>query len=354
MPAPHYNFPTAATGAGQTVGLLEFGNHYDPADIHAYFLGLGIPPPEVIPVYTGGAAPRAYPPDGEATLDIAVAGAVAPGARIVVYFAPSTEQGWIRAVSAAIHDTVYKPSVLSISWGWPELEPRVGDFAWTHSVIRKMSALFREAAHLGITIFAATGNQGASSGMSDGQAHVIYPASDPWVTACGGAMIRRGTEFTETAWKMRGVTGGGISDVFPLPAWQESANIPASVNRNKRIGRGIPDVAGYAAGYDIIFGGRPFLAPGTSGVAPLWAGLIALVNESLGHSVGFLNPHLYGEIRAAGGLRGITGGDNNFNQSSPYYLADTVWNACTGLGSPDGMKIVAALRALQPVSGDAR
>ena len=164
-----------------------------------------------------------------------------------------------------------------------------------------MSALFREAAHLGITIFAATGNQGASSGMSDGQAHVIYPASDPWVTACGGAMIRRGTEFTETAWNTRGVTGGGISDVFPLPAWQESANIPASVNRNKRIGRGIPDVAGYAAGYDIVFGGAPMPSPGTSGVAPLWAGLTALLNR-VARSLTLVSSirSYMGEIRAAG------------------------------------------------------
>ena len=352
VPAPHprwaaqlYNFPTGADGTGQTIGLLAFGNSYDPDDIREFFSGLGAPAPVPINVNVDGAGPCSNPPDAEVTLDIAVAGAVAPGAKIVVYFAPYTEHGWIQAVSSAVHDAGNEPSVLSISWGWPELQ-HTGDVAWSRAAMQKISALFQEAAHLGVTIFAASGDRGASCGMVDHKAHVLYPASDPWVTACGGTMIQDGTEFTEVAWNNPGAaTGGGISDVFPLPPWQPEVAVPPSANPGGRIGRGIPDVAGYAAGYNIVFGGAPMLSPGTSGVAPLWAGLVARLNHSLGRNVGFLNPHLYGEINRAGALNAIIGGDNKFDANAPFYTAGPGWNACTGLGSPDGMKIIAALSA---------
>ncbi|MGC9949798.1 MAG: S53 family peptidase [Bryobacteraceae bacterium] len=350
--ARNYNFPATATGgAGQTIGLLEFGNSYNAGDIRQFFAGLGLPAPALVSVNVDGATPSSDSPDSEVTLDIAVAGSIAPGAKIVVYFAPSTEPGWVQAVGAAVHDTANAPSVISISWGGPELQSN-GDFAWTPAAMQKISALFQEAAHLGITVLAATGDQGSSCGMPDHKAHVWYPASDPWVTACGGTMLQDGPpdglqdggEFTEVAWKdAGGATGGGISAIFPVPAWQETAGVPVSANPSAHSGRGTPDVAGYAAGYTIVFNGAPSPAPGTSGVAPLWAGLVALANETLGHRLGFLNPDLYGGINAGGGLRGVTGGDNGFDETAPFYQAERVWNACTGLGSPDGMKIIAAL-----------
>jgi kumamolisin len=342
--ARHYNFP-AADGTGQTIGLIEFANSYDPADIRSFFAGLGTVAPVLTSVNLGGATPGTDPPDTEATLDIDVAGSVARGARIVVYFAPWTEQGWIQAVGGAIHDAVNAPSVLSISWGCPELQ-QSGGLAWSPAAIRKMSELFQEAAHMGVTVFAATGDQGSSCAVADQRAHVFYPASDPWVTACGGTAIKKGTEFTEVVWNTpNAATGGGISDIFTaVPAWQQAANHQPSINPDAHRGRGIPDVAGYAAGYNIVFRGASMLCPGTSGVAPLWAGLAAVLNQSLGHNLGFLNPHLYGEVSAAGALHDITEGNNNFVYSAPYYTARKGWDACTGLGSPDGMKILSALK----------
>jgi kumamolisin len=341
--AQRYNFPPE-DGTGQTIALLAFGNSYAPADIQAYFAGLGLPVPVPVSVVLDGANPTAGPPNGEVTLDIAVAGAVAPGAKLLVYFAPDTESGWIHAVSAAVHDSVNAPSVLSISWGWPELQ-HTGDFAWSAAAIRKMSAVFQEAAALGVTIFAATGDRGASCGMVDHHAHVLYPASDAWVTACGGTMFQAGAELKEVVWKTPGAaTGGGVSEACPKPSWQNGAAVPPS-SRRQFAGRGVPDVAGYAAGYNIVFGGAPMLSPGTSGVAPLWAGLVARLNQALGRDIGFLNPLLYGEIRAARALNAIVDGDNGFDPNAPFYKAGPGWNACTGLGTPDGMKILAALRA---------
>jgi kumamolisin len=234
--------------------------------------------------------------------------------------------------------------VLSISWGWPELQ-HTGDFAWSAAAMRKMSAVFEEAAHLGVTIFAASGDRGASCGMVDHHAHVLYPASDPWVTACGGTMFQGVAELKEVVWKSpTAATGGGVSEACPKPSWQSDAAVPPS-SRRQFAGRGVPDVAGYAAGYNIVFGGAPRLSPGTSGVAPLWAGLVARLNHALGRNIGFLNPLLYGEIRAAGALNDIIEGDNEFDPNAPSYKAGPGWNACTGLGTPDGLKILAALRA---------
>jgi len=339
--AKFYNFPEA-DGTGQAIGLIEFDNPYTGSDIEEFFKGQ---PPQIVSVNVGGAGAPYSTGNLEVTLDILVAGSVAPRAKIVVYYAPWTEAGWVQAVTQAIHDTANAPSVISISWGYPELQAR-GDLAWTEAAMDKLSELFREAAPLGVTIFASTGDQGSSCAVSGGKAHVFYPASDPSVTACGGTMFQDGIGSTEVVWNdcHGGATGGGVSKHFGLAPWQEGMRVPAPAGAKG--GRGIPDVAGYAAGYSIVCQGRPLRAPGTSGVAPLWAGLVALLNQKLGHNVGFLNPHLYTEINKAGALNDIETGDNDDGHQAPFYSAGKGWDACTGLGTPDGTKILAALTSL--------
>jgi subtilase family serine protease len=124
------------------------------------------------------------------------------------------------------------------------------------------------------------------------------------------------------------------------PDYQASANILASVNPGKFVGHGLPDVAGDAdpaTGYDVYVDGQAAVFGGTSAVAPLWAGLIACINELLGKRAGFLNPTLYTQVAGAGGLHDITSGNNG------SYAAGPGWDACTGLGSPDGAAIAGAL-----------
>ena len=118
-----YQFPQGATATGQTIGIIELGGGYRAADLTAYFKGLGQKAPKVtaVSVDKGKNSPgNANGADGEVMLDIEVSAAVAPGAKIVVYFAPNTDQGFIDAVSSAVHDTTNNPSVISISWGGPE------------------------------------------------------------------------------------------------------------------------------------------------------------------------------------------------------------------------------------------
>ena len=182
--AAAYNFPTTGNGAGETVAILELGGGFSQADLDSYFQGLGITPPSVSAVSVDGGSNSPgtdQNADGEVMLDIEVVGAVAPGAKIVVYFAPNTDQGFIDAVSTAVHDTANGPSVLSISWGGPE-------DTWTGQARTQMEQAMTEAAALGVTVTVAAGDNGSTDGVNDGKQHVDFPASAPHALACGGTV----------------------------------------------------------------------------------------------------------------------------------------------------------------------
>jgi kumamolisin len=337
-----YDFPTKGNGSGQSIGIIELGGGYQQSDLDTYFAGLQLRTPRVSSVSVDGATnnPGGDPggDDGEVMLDIEVAGAVAQGASIVVYFAPNSDQGFIDAVTTAVFDSVNKPSVISISWGKAESN-------WTAQSLQAMDQAFQSAAALGVTVCVATGDAGSSDGEGDGRAHVDFPASSPFALACGGTTLSSsgGTITSETTWNEPndGATGGGISDFFDLPSWQSSFNIPPSANSGGRVGRGIPDVSGDAdplTGYSVRVDGVNAVFGGTSAVAPLWAGLVALLNEQLVDPIGYANPLLYQDlITQAGVVNDILSGDNG------TYAAGPGWDACTGLGSPDGETWLAAL-----------
>ena len=262
--------------------------------------------------------------------------AVAPGAKIVVYFAPNTDQGFIDAVSSAVHDTTNNPSVISISWGGPES-------SWTAQAMTALDAACQSAAALGITITVAAGDNGSSDGATGN--NVDFPASSPHVLACGGTkLVGSGSTITsEVVWNEQasgeGATGGGVSNVFALPTWQANANVPAPSGSSG--GRGVPDVCGDAdpvTGYQVRVDGQSLVIGGTSAVAPLWAGLLALNNQQNGKSAGFIQPQIYA-AKAASAFNDIVSGNNGAFSAGPG------WDACTGLGSPIGSKLIALLNA---------
>jgi kumamolisin len=342
-----YRFPTGLTGAGQCIGLIELGGGFDQPDLGSYFGGLGLTPPVVVvvPVDGGANSPTGDPsgPDGEVLLDIEIAASVAPAAKVVTYFAPNTDRGFLDAVSTAIHDRDNAPSVISISWGSAESR-------WTAQAQRALDDALVDAATLGVTVCAAAGDNGSADGVGDGLAHVDFPASSPHVLACGGTRLSGGSAIvSEVVWNGGdgGATGGGISQTFDLPSWQQRADVPASINPDGRIGRGVPDVAGDAdpqTGYQVEVDRENVVLGGTSAVAPLWAGLIALFNEHLGKPVGYLNPLLYARSSA---FHDITSG-NNAVDDTPGYRAAPGWDACTGLGTPDGTGLLASLTEPPP------
>jgi kumamolisin len=341
-----YDFPTGVDGAGECIALIELGGGYNTADLTNYWNQLKLietPAVSAVSVGNGSNNPTGDPngPDGEVMLDVEVAGSIAPGAKIVVYFADNTDAGFLNAITTAVHDSTNNPSVVSISWGGPES-------SWTQQAMTSMDEAFQSAAAMGVSVCVAAGDDGSTDGVTDGLNHVDFPASSPNVLACGGTqLVASGNSITsETVWNElannEGATGGGISDVFPLPSWQNGAGVPPSANPNKNVGRGVPDVTGDAdptTGYVTRVDGNPDVIGGTSAVAPLWAGLIALLNQSIGKPVGFINPLLYQNAGTARDLNDITSGNNG------AYSAGPGWDACSGLGSPIGTQVAAALGA---------
>jgi kumamolisin len=333
-----YDFPNGS-GSGECVAVIELGGGFRPADLDAYFKGLGLTAPSVVAVSVDHAQNTptgdASGPDGEVMLDIEVIGAIVPQARIAVYFAPNTDAGFLDAITTAIHDTSNAPSVISISWGGAES-------TWTSQAMSAMDDAFQAAAALGVTVCVASGDNGSSDAVNDGGDHVDFPASSPFVLACGGTSLKAdaSTISGELVWNdgaSGGATGGGISTFFATPSWQAALSaIRTEGNPSPLTHRGVPDVAGNAdpeTGYKVRVDGADSVIGGTSAVAPLWAALIARINQASGKSAGFVNPRLYGSPQA---LRDITSGNNG------DFAAAAGWDACTGLGSPNG----AALRGV--------
>jgi kumamolisin len=333
-----YDFPQG-DGSGECIALIELGGGYQPQDLQTYFSGLGVPLPAITAVSVDQASnqPTGDPngPDGEVMLDIEIAGAIAPAAAIAVYFAPNTDAGFLDAVTTAIHDEVRKPSVVSISWGGAES-------TWTQQAMTTMDQAFQAAAAMGITVCVAAGDSGSTDGVSDGSNHVDFPTSSSYALACGGTSLQvNGTTIvSEVVWNdgnpASGAGGGGVSTFFALPSWQQGLDTTdVEGTRSPLSMRGVPDVSADAdpqTGYNVLVDGTNAVYGGTSAVAPLWAGLIARINATAGHSAGLLNPALYGQPSA---LHDITQGNNG------GFAAAVGWDACTGLGSPDGAKVAA-------------
>jgi kumamolisin len=355
--ARRYRFParqgsTVLDGSGQTIALIELGGGFRNSDLQAYFKEIGAPAPKVSAVsidHAGNHPTSADSADGEVMLDIEVAGAVVPQANIAVYFAPNNgDQGFIDAISAAVHDAERKPSVISISWGGPEVSTDAQAIQAYHEV-------FAAAAALGISVCVASGDHGTAdldASHWDQAIHVDHPASDDLVLGCGGTQIdarsgrdvvwNDGTAFDTNVPGGGGwASGGGISQVFAVPSYQSAAKLPVSIDTGKP-GRGVPDIAMSATGYFVRVDTSEGSSGGTSAVAPLMAALIARLNQAKGKNVGFLNPFLYSHA-ASGVVKDVTQGTNAITDTVKGYKAGRGWDACTGLGTPDGTAILSKL-----------
>ena len=356
-----YNFPAGTDGSGQNLAIFAFNGQladtgisapggYNLAAVEKYFQALQLPMPEIHDVVVHG--PGNQPGDGsdpndatiEVMLDIQIAGGVAPGAKIFMYFTEFTEQGWVDAIVSAATDTTVNASVISISYGNPEDSDDRS--LWTNAAIMKVNEAFEFAAQRGTTICCASGDDGSNDQVGDGLAHCDFPASSPWVLAVGGTRLEstNGMVSRETVWNdgFGSATGGGVSRLFRLPRYQAMANVPPSANTGHRIGRGVPDVASVGdpdTGYVILDVNGNAIGPigGTSAAAPLWAGLIIRLNQALSSKLGFINPLLYAFL-PYGVLRDVTEG-NNF-----VYPARAGYDCCTGLGTPDGTRLLQALQ----------
>ena len=354
-----YDFPDADLSQ-QTIGLLEFGGGVNQADVTAYFQQMGVAAPAITIVSVDGAStdPKADPDSTmEVMLDVEVAGAMAPGAGLVVYFSSFDEKGVIDALAAVVADSKNNPGVVSVSWGWDENQPFNNQTLWSPTAMDHVNHSLLAAAQLGITICVSTGDDGSEAQIPDGHAHVNFPATSPYVLAVGGTTLHvhnaagGATVVQERVWNNGpegGGTGGGVSDFTPMPTWQEGV-VPTSINPGHFAGRAIPDVAANAdpsTGYKVLINGQSTVVGGTSASAPLWACLLTRMNASLGVRVGNFNALLYAKYGPAGVLRDITVGNNDTRGLlSGNFPARPGWDAATGWGVPVGSKLLDALKA---------
>lgn len=392
--ARYYGFPAELTGRGQRIAILEFYGGYHEDDIAQFFAELGVPAPsvEAVPItdhhglpLTGHNSPqdlatlsaviadyreptstiddleakygdvtvRNVQATLECTMDIAIAGGIAPGAEIRLYFAPQTGGGWVAAIDEAL---AWNPTAISCSWGAAEPD------GWQPSQITDIDAALARARDAGVTVCCSSGDSGAQNSVAVDAANVHFPASSPHVLACGGTRMTmsNGRITGEETWNedfkgLARASGGGMSGLFERPDFQAGIPTPPPTPGiwtgpdagDGFVGRWIPDVsanADYRSGYRIILGGEPFVAHETSASAPLWAGLIALLAEGLGGSVGWL-PELLYRPELSGCFNDIVEGDNRCTGSTARaFEAGPGWDACTGLGSPRGRELLDALR----------
>lgn len=307
-----YDYPTTRyTGAGVTIGVIELGGANNPADLAAYCTRLGIPEATVTAVDVGNGKPVSDGPngaDGEVGLDIEVIAAVAPGATQRVYFAENTDAGFLAAIEQAVSECDY----VSISWGGPET-------SWDAATMDSYEAVFAAARARGVTVFCASGDSGSTDGTSADVAD--FPASSPSVVGCGGTRLTLaadGSRAAEVTWddSASSATGGGVSQHFP--------------------GRQVPDVAGNAdpqTGYEVIVDGQSIVVGGTSAVAPLYAGLAALMRQAYGRTFDFINTILTNPTVCFDVTQGNNGG----------YKAGPGRDDVTGYGVVDGGRLLAVL-----------
>jgi kumamolisin len=378
--AEAYGFPPG-DGAGQVIGIFEFGGGLRRRDLEQFCndVGVSVPTVKVVSVDDTPQNPNDLNVSGEVMLDVEVIAGACPAATQVVYFGSPQfdEKAWVDILGMAIHDDDNSPFIISISYGLNE-----DDAFWQDGTIEKINETFQEAAMMGITVCVSSGDDGSAAetdsgdpSVLDGLAHVEFPASSPFVLSVGGTDLRFNQgSVTEVTWKdgngrrsfpggtgTGGATGGGVSAKFDRPTFQSGITI-SSVDPGANSGRVVPDVAAHAAnngvdvGYFTVLQGSGGPVGGTSGATPLWAALIARINAILaqekgpGKRAGYLTPVLYqngsdGQPVGASACKDITKG-NNSSAAIGGYSAGTGYDAVTGWGSPIGTKLLDALRAI--------
>jgi len=331
-----YQFPAGLLGEGQVIGIVELGGKLNQADLKQFFASSGLRKPRIVEVGTPLGGSNSAENNGEVALDIQVAGALAPQARLVVYYGTTL----IEALQAIVGDEANQPTVVSISWAGSE-------YNYSAAEVQALNLLIYQASLLGITLVAASADHGAYNNLAF--PNVSLPSAHPLVLGCGGtiATLADAALASETVWNELGgyvASGGGYSALYAQPHYQQQAVARYPYQRSPM--RGVPDVAANASifgGYRIVLNGQPAAIGGTSGATPFVAALLALVAGKLGYRLGFLNGVLYG-FAGSEAFRPILQGNNQLYAAAPY------WNPCTGLGSPVGTGLLALLGALEQAS----
>jgi kumamolisin len=352
-------------GDGQTIALPEIDT-FKQFDIDYYDRTYGITAQPVEVIKVNGGADKAKD-ISETTLDIQVIHAIAPRAKILVYEGPADYASLANTFNQIVTDN--RAKVMSVSLGG--CEPAIWDSPdLGRNYFTTLNNIFRQAAAQGMTVFVASGDDGAytchRNDPNDNTVSASLPATNPFVTAVGGTALlvnSDGSYYSEAGWEgpLAGSgSGGGLSVGYTRPDWQTGPGVSNQYSDN---GRQVPDVSASAdplTGYRIYdstdgscSGEDCWVAiGGTSASTPLWASLIILANQRAASNgkptMGFINPSLY-KIGSAAALQrafhDVTVGGNL------YYPTTSNWDYATGWGSPDADKLIPELLALQSSGG---
>lgn len=342
-----YKFPRSSgtdlvQGKGVCVSIIELGGGWTTQNLTSTFGRINQPNPTVVDVSVGlgGNDGGVNASDsGEVMLDIYCVAAVAPAAKIAMYFAQNSLQGFIDTITTSTNDTTNNPSVISVSWG-------TLDSNWSTASRNSFETAFQSAVAKGITVFVAAGDYGTKATSTSSYGTVQYPATSPYVVCAGGSVVSINNDYSiasERAWG--GSTdggfagGGGTSTIFSIPSWQSGKSYSTktySGTITALASRGIPDMAAMATGYSFYYSSNNTFGTflGTSAVAPLLAGMMARINQLTGKRIGFVNSEWYAAQSTA--FNDITTGSNTLSSGTSGFSATTSWDACTGLGSPIG------------------
>jgi subtilase family serine protease len=324
------------TGTGQVVGLLQFDG-YSSSDISYYESEAGLPNVPLSRVLLDHFNGRGSGGNGqlEVSLDIEMAVAMAPGlSRIIVYEAGPN--GFWEDILTSIA-TANAAKQISCSWS----EPGQAMNAATDS-------LFQEMAAQGQSFYCASGDSDAYTSL------IPFPEDSPYITQVGGTTLtvnRTGGPWSaETVWNWGGGTGsgGGISTQYAIPLWQQGTSM--RTNSGSTTMRNVPDVALVANNVYVRALNADQDVGGTSCAAPLWAAVTALVNQQAAGGgygpVGFINPAVYaiGDGSDYNSIFHDTTSGNDTSTTSPdAFYAETGYDLCTGLGTPNGAALINAL-----------
>jgi kumamolisin len=342
-----YKFPRApggdlVQGNGACVAIIELGGGWTTQNLTSTFGRISQPNPTVVDVSVDGGVNDGgadVGSSGEVMLDIYCVGAVVPAAKIAMYFAPNSFQGFIDTIITPTNDTVNNPSVISVSWG-------TTDSNWGSTSRNAFETALAAAVVKGITVFIAAGDYGVRA-LSGGTTYTVqYPATSPYCVCAGGTVISINNDYSiasEVPWGTSGGSyagGGGVSTIFSVPTWQtgfSSKTYPGGTVASLT-GRGIPDVSAMATGYTFYYGAANYTGTfvGTSATAPLLAGMMARLNAMSQKRIGFVNVDWYAVRTTA--FNDQTTGDNH-GGNTVGYMADTGWDAATGLGTPIGTEL---------------
>lgn len=358
--AKYYNFPSQK-GTPPTIAIISLGGTYLTSDLDYYWgTVLGLPKsqyPSVSYVKIDNSTNAPNQPittanQGESienTLDIQMVGGICPGCKIIVYLAPNTNSGFYNAIKTAISGPA---NIISISWGGPEN-------SWGSNLVNYYNNLFQTTIGTKKIICAASGDSGSNDGVSGSLPHVDFPASSPYVLACGGTSIVNPN--AESAWSWDKTNnwggGGGLSQYFAKPTYQNNI-VPTITTTSSTINslnnhRAIPDVSLNAdplSGVTIYFNGQLYVngIGGTSVVAPIMSGFFGLcnLNSNLTNGIHSKLYNIYANNKKKTScFKDITTGSNNNISTKNVYNASSNFDMCTGMGSINGVNLYNALIA---------